>query len=151
MDVKPPYLYVACGDVHIHVYDLRKITPGTPYQVEPYRNLESPLSHQIKSISGFPDNTGFAIGTLGGRVAMMHLDKKSTAQNFAFACHRDDEFVYPINDIDFHPIYDCFATSGADGTYCFWDRNRRQLMKSFAKNPQPLSFGRFNSEGEWAQ
>ena len=148
MDAKPPYLYVACGETTVNVYDLRMITPGTPYQVEPHRHFESPLTHQIKSISGFPNNTGFAIGTMGGRVAMMHLDKADMNLNFAFSCHTDDEYVYPINDISFHPLYDSFATCGADGRFCIWDRNRRQMMKSFAKNPYPISFGSFNSEGD---
>jgi WD40 repeat protein len=52
--------------------------------------------------------------------------------DFAFKCHRDGADIYPVSSIAFHP-FGTFATTGGDGTFCFWDKDARQKLKSFAK------------------
>ncbi|RHY23638.1 hypothetical protein DYB32_009108 [Aphanomyces invadans] len=42
------------------------------------------------------------------------------------------------------------ATTGADGSYAFWDKDARKLLTNFAKIPnyQGISAGKFNKTGE---
>ena len=104
-------------------------------------------------MSCFPDATGYALGTVEGRVAIQsvfrsrasdpcslytarrHIDEKAAASNFTFKCHRKDSptskqsTVFAVNDISFHP-YGTFSTSGADGTINFWDKESKTRLKS---------------------
>jgi mRNA export factor len=52
--------------------------------------------------------------------------------DFAFKCHRDGSDIYPVSNIAFHP-FGTFATTGGDGTFCFWDKDARQKLKTFNK------------------
>lgn len=52
--------------------------------------------------------------------------------DFAFKCHRDGSDIYPVSSIAFHP-FGTFATTGSDGTFCFWDKDARQKLKAFTK------------------
>jgi mRNA export factor len=82
------------------------------------------------------DNPGFAIGSIEGRVGIQYIEdttNSTPSKNFSFKCHRDEKTipnVYPVNAISFHPIYGTFSTSGADGTYYFWDKDSKQRLKS---------------------
>lgn len=56
---------------------------------------------------------------------------------FAYKCHRVDakdapdktSQIYAVNAISFHNRYGTFATAGADGSYAFWDKDKRQRLK----------------------
>lgn len=37
--------------------------------------------------------------------------------------------IYAVNSISFHNRYGTFATAGADGSYAFWDKDKRQRLK----------------------
>jgi len=67
-------------------------------------------------------------------------------KNFAFKCHRHNNEVYAVNSIAFHP-YGTFATCGSDGTYVFWDKDAKQRLKAFERNPQPITASSFNKDG----
>lgn len=93
MDVKHPVLAVATATVpenvvergvsrvdkknKIMVYDL-----SNPQQ--PFRVIDSPLKFQHRCLSIFPDKSGFAVGSVEGRVAISHVQEKDLAKNFAF-------------------------------------------------------------------
>lgn len=91
----------------------------------------TPLRLRTKiQVACFPDATGYALGTVEGRVAIQHIDDKAAASNFTFKCHRKDNpapskssTVYAVNDISFHP-YGSFSTCGSDGTVNVWDKER---------------------------
>jgi mRNA export factor len=82
-----------------------------------------------------------------GRVAIHHCEPRNQALNFAFKCHRDTSQIYAINSIDFHPIYNTFATTGSDGLFHFWDKDAKQRLRQFKKMPLPITCSRFNPSG----
>ena len=73
----------------------------------------------------------------------MHMQGK----NFTFKCHRDNNDIYAVNSINFHPTYGTFVTAGSDGGFNFWDKDSKQRLKAMAKCSQPIPCGGFNREG----
>jgi len=144
MDVRHPLMVVATAERRIVVYDLT----GQPKE---YKQLESPLKYQSRCISVFPDKSGFALGSIEGRVAIHHVDPANAAKNFAFKCHRETEgsntMIYSVNSIAFHK-FGTFATAGSDGVYNFWDKDSKQRLKAFTKCPQTISCSKFSTGGE---
>ena len=55
-------------------------------------------------------------------MAVHHVQERDNSKNFAFKCHRENQDIYAVNCITFHPTYGTFATTGSDGTYNFWDK-----------------------------
>ncbi|KAL6052469.1 Rae1 protein [Balamuthia mandrillaris] len=140
MDILYPLAVVATAERHVLIYDLRKP------QVE-YKRFQSPLKYQSRCIACFPDKTGFALGSIEGRVAIHHVEDKDNMKNFAFKCHRDGSNIYAVNSISFHPIYGTFATSGSDGMFNFWDKDSKQRLKYFNRCSLPIPCGVFNRDG----
>jgi len=142
MDVKYPLAAVGLADRQILLYDLRKPTAE-------FKKVVSPLRFQTKSISCFIDRTGFALGSIEGKVAFHYIDDKDANKNFACKCHRDEKTneIFSVNVLVFHPVWGTFATGGSDGMYHFWDKDSRQRLKQFNKCSLPISAGVFNSNG----
>ncbi|KAJ0409225.1 hypothetical protein P43SY_006722 [Pythium insidiosum] len=140
MDAKHPLLVVATADRNVHVYDMRK-----PTQV--YKTIASNLKFQTRTVACFPNATGFAIGSIEGRCAIQHIEDKDKKDDFAFKCHREGADIYPVSSIAFHP-FGTFATTGGDGTFCFWDKDARQKLKAFSKANQAITVGKFNARGD---
>jgi mRNA export factor len=67
--------------------------------------------------------------------------------NFTFKCHRDNSQVYPVNQINFHPVHGTFSTAGADGTFNFWDKDSKQRLKLFPNVGAPIAATDFNFNG----
>ncbi len=44
------------------------------------------------------------VGSIEGRVAVQHIDDAQQAKNFTFKCHRDNNDIYAVNAISFHPV-----------------------------------------------
>ncbi|CAK4285822.1 unnamed protein product [Aphanomyces euteiches] len=145
LDVSYPLMVVATADKQIHCFDLKK-----PSQI--YCTLKSSLKYQTRCIAAFPDASGFAVGSIEGRVSIQHVDEKMKEKDFSFKAHRDNttNSIYPVNSISFHQNSGRIATTGADGSYAFWDKDARKLLSNFAKLPnyQGISVGKFNKTGE---
>jgi mRNA export factor len=139
-DVKDNLAVVGLAEKHVLIFDLN-------YPQKPFRTLESPLKFQTRSISCFIDHKGFAIGSIEGRVAIHHCELTNQNLNFAFKCHRDTTQIFAINSIDFHPIFNTFATTGSDGLFHFWDKDAKQRLKQFKKLPLPIICSKFNPGG----
>jgi len=136
---------IGTANNQIHVYDLT-----TMRKVE---QIQSPLSHQMRTIAVFPDQMGFAVGSVEGRVGIQYFQEKN--KNFAFRCHRDtppgrssESLVYPVNSISFNRKYNTFATAGADGVFNFWDKDTKQCLKKFEKVSQTISAGAFQQTND---
>lgn len=43
-----------------------------------------------RCVAIFPDQTGFCVGSVEGRVAIEYIQDSDLAKNFAFKCHRQD-------------------------------------------------------------
>lgn len=103
------------------------------------KSIESPLKYQHRCVSIFLDKntknpTGFALGSIEGRVAIQYVEATNPKDNFTFKCHRSQpsqsnqpQDIYAVNDIVFHPIYMTLATVGSDGRFSFWDKDARQV------------------------
>jgi len=140
MDAAGALLVVGTADRKILVYDVRK--PTTPYMEK-----LSQLKYQTRCISCFPDQTGFAVGSVEGRVSIDHVQEADRKNDFAFKCHREEGAIYAVNSLAFHEQYGTFATAGSDGVFTFWDKDSKQRLKQFRKMPQPITATAFNSDG----
>ncbi len=77
MDMKGSQLIVATADRQLSVFMLsQSFTPAL--------NVASPLSHQTRCVALFPDMTGFAVGSIEGRVAIHNFDPQQTAYGYLF-------------------------------------------------------------------
>jgi len=152
MDVKFPVCVIGTADNMITVYDLRN--PAQPHMPP----AKCQLTHQLRTLSVFPDQMGYAVGSVEGRVGITYFQDPSSNKAFAFRCHREqvqgkstEMNVFPVNSIAFHQQCKTFATAGADGCYNFWDKDSKQCLKKFAKfqNQQNLGItsGAFSPDG----
>uniref|UniRef100_A0A7R9XVW1 Anaphase-promoting complex subunit 4 WD40 domain-containing protein n=1 Tax=Prasinoderma coloniale TaxID=156133 RepID=A0A7R9XVW1_9VIRI len=140
MDVRQSLMVVATAERHICIINLK-----TPQQI--YKTIQSPLKYQTRCVSCFPDQTGFLVGSIEGRVAVHHVEDSQQGRNFTFKCHRDNADVYAVNSIAFHPTYGTFATAGADGAFNFWDKDSKQRLKAMPRANAPIPCGTFNRDG----
>lgn len=67
-------------------------TPAVPLPVpapnsltEPEQKRESSLKYQTRCIAAFPDDTGYALGSVEGRMAMEYFDPNPAAQAAKYA------------------------------------------------------------------
>lgn len=114
MDCRDPLLVVGTADQKLRVYDVRK--PTTPY-----KEKTAQLKHQFRTLATFPDKSGYAVGSVEGRVSIDHIADEDVKSDFAFKCHRDTEgerVIYSVNAISFHEGYNTFSTAGSDGGKC---------------------------------
>ncbi|PPR03085.1 hypothetical protein CVT24_012398 [Panaeolus cyanescens] len=150
-DIQYPLMVVGTAERHIQIFNLTN--PNTAY-----KTITSPLKWQTRVIScftGSPVNSGFAVGSIEGRVAIQYVEDKDAQSNFSFKCHRrdstpnskDQALVFPVNDISFHPVHGTFSTCGSDGTIHFWDKDARTRLKTFDPAPGPITTSAFNRNG----
>jgi mRNA export factor len=141
MDAVHPLMLVGCG-TQACVVDLK-----SPTRI--FSRPRTPLKFQLRACGVFPDHRGFAIGSIEGRCAIMHLSERDRQYDFAFKCHRypKGNDVNPVNAISFHPRYGTFATAGADGVFNFWDKDSKQRLKAFKNCPASIVDLKFNKDG----
>eukprot|EP00537_Pseudo-nitzschia_pungens_P006642 CAMPEP_0172367118 /NCGR_PEP_ID=MMETSP1060-20121228/19327_1 /TAXON_ID=37318 /ORGANISM="Pseudo-nitzschia pungens, Strain cf. cingulata" /LENGTH=355 /DNA_ID=CAMNT_0013091243 /DNA_START=256 /DNA_END=1323 /DNA_ORIENTATION=- len=140
LDVRGNLMVVATADRKLVVYDVS----GQPRE---HSRVESPLKYQTRCVSCFPDQTGFAVGSLEGRVGIRYVQKVGNKDHFAFKCHRSGSDVYSVNCIAFQNTYGTFATVGADGVVTFWDKDNKQRLKAFNAIQQTIPCAAFNAQG----
>lgn len=97
--------------------------------------------------------TGYALGSIEGRVAIQYVNPVTTKDNFTFKCHRVNgqsgyQDIYAVNDIAFHPVHGTLATVGSDGTFSFWDKDARTKLKSSETMEQSITKCCFNANGQ---
>ncbi|WRX26440.1 WD40 repeat - like 10 [Theobroma cacao] len=112
-----------------------------------YKRVVSPLKYQTRCVAAFPDQQGFLVGSIEGRVGVHHLDDGQQNKNFTFKCHRDGSEIYSVNSLNFHPIHHTFATAGSDGAFNFWDKDSKQRLKAMSRCSQPIPCSTFNNDG----
>jgi len=141
MDVRNTLLVVATAGRHLIMYDVSGAQPRE------HQRKESPLKYQSRCVTCFPDASGYAVGSIEGRVGIQYIQKTPNRDSFAFKCHRQDSGVYSVNAIAFQQRFGTFATVGADGVVNFWDKENRQRLKAFAAINRTISCAEFNSPG----
>ena len=135
-DVDGPIAVVSGANRYIKLYHLDGLR-------EVSKIFENNFKFQHSCLRIFQDAmtkqpTGFALGSIEGRVAIHYLeDDKERSSKFEFKCHRSKQTtqhqpqdIYAVNDMAFHPKYMTLATVGSDGNFHFWDIGSRLLIKS---------------------
>lgn len=142
MDSTGDLLVVATADRHICVINL-----NNPMQI--FKDITSPLKFQTRCVSCYQNGSGFAVGSIEGRVGLQWLDEKQQSSNFAFRCHRDGNNAYAVNSISFHPQHGTFSTAGSDGFLHFWDKDSKQRLESSPNLGNPIPVTAFNRNGNY--
>ncbi|KAI0526624.1 WD40-repeat-containing domain protein [Xylaria bambusicola] len=133
LDTKANLLVFATADMLIHLVDLKKPTTLL-------KTVRTPLKHQTKVVTAFPDGKGWATAGIEGRCGINAVEKADEKNiNFTFRCHREttgekmkNTDVFAINDVKFHPLYTTtFLTAGSDGTFSFWDRVAHHRLRGY--------------------
>ncbi|KAI3835835.1 hypothetical protein MKW92_019700 [Papaver armeniacum] len=140
LSVKYPLMVVGTADPNLIVFDLNR-----PQQE--FKRIVSPLKYQTKCVAVFPDQQGFLVGSIEGRVGVHHLDEALKEKNFTFKCHRVGQEIYSVNSINFHPVHRTLATAGSDGVFNFWDKDSKQRLKNMERCNNPITCSAFNSDG----
>lgn len=152
-DVYGPMAIVSGGNRFIKVYNLDN-------QPQEMKTIESPLKYQHRCVSIFLDKnknpTGFALGSIEGRVAIQYVETANPKDNFTFKCHRSQpshsstpQDIFAVNDIAFHPVYMTLATVGSDGRFSFWDKDARTKLKTpDLSGDQPISCCAIDARGK---
>lgn len=150
-DVDYPMAVVGVANRQIIVYQLE----GKPQE---FKKLDSPLKYQHRCVAIFKDKkkspTGYALGSVEGRVAIQYVNPSNPKDNFTFKCHRSNgtpngfQDIYAVNDIAFHPVHGTLATVGADGSFSFWDKDARTKLKASELMDQAITRCAFNHNGQ---
>lgn len=150
-DVMYPMAVVGTAGKGITIYQLEN-------QPSEFKKIESPLKYQHRTISIFKDKsgapTGFAIGSVEGRVAIQYVNAANPKDNFTFKCHRSNgttngyQDIFAVNDIAFHPVHGTLSTCGSDGKFSFWDKDARTKLKTSEAMEQPITRCAFNHNGQ---
>jgi mRNA export factor len=141
LDVSGNLMVVGTAGRHVLIYDVSGPQPRE------HSRKESPLKYNTRCVSCFPDQTGFAIGSIEGRVGIQYVQKVGNKDHFAFKCHRQDNNVYSVNAIAFQHQFGTFATVGGDGVVTFWDKDNKQRLKAFGAIRQTVPCAAFNAQG----
>jgi len=143
MAVSALYVVVGTAGRHVLLYDIRKMS-------EPLETRESSLKRQTRCVSMFPDETGYAMGGVEGRVAIEYVSESKQDLKYAFKCHRTvvdaQERLFPVNALAFHPWYGTFASGGADRTISIWDGSNKKRLALY-KYPSSIAALAFNHTG----
>ncbi|KAJ4950695.1 hypothetical protein NE237_027527 [Protea cynaroides] len=140
LTVNHPLMVVGTADRNLIVFNLQNP------QAE-FKRITSPLKYQTRCVAAFPDQQGFLVGSIEGRVGVHHLDDSQQSKNFTFKCHREGNEIYSVNALNFHPVHHTFATSGSDGAFNFWDKDSKQRLKAMSRCTQPIPCSSFNNDG----
>jgi cell cycle arrest protein BUB3 len=147
MDMNDNRLVVGTSGRHVKIYDVRNM--ATPEQ-----ERESSLMNQTRCIRIFPNNTGYALSSIEGRVAIEYFDPFPSVQKnkYAFKCHRKTvngvSSLFPVNAIAFHPVHGTFATGGCDGVINVWDGANKKRICQYPPYQTSVASLCFNKAGD---
>ncbi|CAN6543107.1 unnamed protein product [Malus baccata var. baccata] len=120
LSLRYPLMVVGTADRNLIVFNLQN----------PQLSLiVSPLKYHTRCVAAFPDQQGFLVGSIEGRVGVHHLDDGLQSKNFTFKCHREGNDIYSVKSLNFHPVHHTFATAGSDGSFNFWDKDSKRRLK----------------------
>lgn len=149
-DASEQHLVVARG-LHIEIFDVRRLEA-------PLFVRASGLRYMVNALRILPDDDGYALGSLDGRVSIDFFDELEAAalRRFAFKCHRAKnvsgmDSVCPVTGLAFHPHDGALLTSGGDGRVCVWNLKKRKRVRQFPAAPglPVISHMDLSSDGMW--
>lgn len=80
MDAKARLLVIATAERHIHLVDLQNPTVIA-------RSLVSPLKHQTRAVTAFPDGKGWGTTAIEGRCGINNIEEKDTTKYARLSFH----------------------------------------------------------------
>ncbi|KAK2403939.1 Transducin/WD40 repeat superfamily protein [Trifolium repens] len=141
MSVRHPLMVVGTADRNLIVFDLKN--PQTEY-----KRIVSPLKQQTRCLAAFPDQQGFLVGSIEGRVGVHYLHEDAPEkESYTFKCQRQKHDLHSVNSLNFHPVHHTFASAGSDGSFHFWDKDSKQRLKAMERCNQPIPCAAFNNDG----
>ena len=146
MDVSGRNVIVGCAQRKVVFFDVRKLE-------KPVSVMSSSLKHQTRVLRCMPDSSGYALGTVEGRIAIEYIDvEEHESRAYSFKCHRDkktegQEIVFPVNAIAYHPVHGTFATGGCDGHVYTWDGNAKKRLAHYPRYPTSIATLDFSADG----
>lgn len=150
MDTASNFVTVGVAGGQVYIFDIRK--RDTPWQVR-----SSGLRFPTACLRNIPSGEGYALSSIDGRVSMEFYDPQPKWQDmkFAFKCHRlkdkelDQDIVFPVTRLRFHPEHNTLFTAGGDGYVCVWDWVKKKRIKQFTqlREPQFISQMDLSSDG----
>lgn len=134
MDATSTFVTLGMSQRTVEIYDHRNWS--TPYQIR-----ESGLKLQINDLKCFPNEEGFTIAGIDGRVSVEYFDPAPQVQanKYAFKCHRaldpitKIDVAYPVNSIIFNANSNMLYTGGSDGILNVWNWQQRKRAKQYPK------------------
>lgn len=153
MSHSPSYLVIALSGRNIVMYSVdalaKALASGTA--CEPTEQRESSLKFMTRTIRCMPNDLGYVVTSIEGRVAVEWYADNAT-KKYAFKCHRalinGIDTVFPVSGLSFNPVYGTFATGGGDGTVSLWDPIAKKRLRQFPKYPSPVSAVAFSTDGK---
>jgi mRNA export factor len=139
MDNRDNLLVVALANRSVSVYDLRN-TKAPEREYPPF------MDYPASSISIFPDFKSFATASVEGRIRVQYFLTDDVKKSFYFRCHKLENNAYAVNSMAVHKD-GILATAGSDGTYAFWDKEKRHRCHNSQRMPQPITATAFNERG----
>jgi len=146
MDTSGYRVVVGYSQRQVLIFDIRQMD-------NPEQTRESSLMNQTRCIRCSPDNEGYALSSIEGRVAIEYFDTSVKVQKkkYAFKCHRKQvgktQTLYPVNAIAYHIGYGTFATGGCDGMVNVWDGNNKKRICQYPAYPTSIAALSFNIRG----
>lgn len=83
-------IFVPIGQI-VAVYSLQNITIGLQ-------------KFKLLTLLSIDHATSLQVGSIEGRVGVHHLDDAQQNKNFTFKCHRENNEIYSVNSLNFHPV-----------------------------------------------
>lgn len=125
-------------------------------EIEPWQRRESALRFMARAVACMPNDAGYAICSIEGRVAVEWFDPSpsSQARKYAFKCHRQTspegvDVVYPVNALAFHPIHGTFASGGGDGFVALWDGIGKRRIRQYQRYNSSVAALSFSGDGRY--
>lgn len=143
MDSGGPLLVLGLAERKLLVFDVRKPT-------QPFEEKYSQLKTQTRCVATWPNNMGYVVGGVGGKVSVDHVSEPKPGMNYKLACHQSRDGVsHAVNAVRFHQPSGAFATVGSDGMIMFWDKDRKDeaRMRKFESVGMPIVDVDFSAEG----
>lgn len=163
--MSPTKLVVAMLHRTVHIYELENLLALCSHDMSgglqtidaaPWQVRESAMKYQIRAVACMPNDGGYAMSSVEGRVAVEFFDPSATAQKqkYAFKCHRQtldgEEWIYPVHRLAFHPVHSGnFASGGGDGVVALWDGVAKRRIRQYQKFPESVESMAFSSDGKY--
>lgn len=145
MSVSGHKIIIGMPSENLCIYDLR---------TKAKFDRQSLSKKQIRCISSFPDQSGYVVGSIEGRVSVEYFEPM-VESSFTFKCHRNKdkttqtEYIYPVNAVSFHRKHGTLATGGSDGFVSIWDPKSKKRLTQFHMYPGPISSLCFSPDGNF--